>query len=653
MSQTSIIYLDVAAVAIMLVSLASILLRGLTKGPTNRVFLAVMIVVTIAAISALFGEFFDDYIGPAIAQGNQIETEAARIVRTGLAMLYYIMRSLTVPAYLVLIAAVSDTAHKLTDSVLVRLILWVPMTLVVLLILTNPIHHQVFYFADGVLNRGPALQLVYAEAIYYSVEGIIWILWWRKLFSANEFATLFFLYPIMLAVTFIQYNIPGLRIEMFVTSIALMLVSAFVIHPETRRDADVDAASFSAYREMLQRAFATGKPLCLVYLEIVNMERFRQLVGKMELQTIARAVADNLSRRLERDDVLYYLHNGVFCISPRNIDPEHALTIAWKTHEEGKERSRSQEERAMVAEMRSCIVRVPEDVSDMETMKSFGRRFSHLAPTSCVTTFAELSRRDDFKLQMALSSIIADAISNRSFEVHYQPIYCVSDGCFHTAEALVRLNDPQFGWVPPALFIPEAEQNGLIIDIGSILIEKVCAFLGKVDFEATGLNYVEANLSVDQCARPELADEVLGFMKQFDVKPSRLNLEITETSAVYSQEVIEANVRALAEAGIALSIDDYGTGYSNMTRMLAMPFSLVKIDQSFVAALDDDVVSSVLADTVAMLKSVGFKVLIEGVETREQAEKLIAMNVDYIQGYLYSLPLPENEFLAFLDRHNA
>jgi EAL domain-containing protein (putative c-di-GMP-specific phosphodiesterase class I) len=116
--------------------------------------------------------------------------------------------------------------------------------------------------------------------------------------------------------------------------------------------------------------------------------------------------------------------------------------------------------------------------------------------------------------------------------------------------------------------------------------------------------------------------------------------------------VIDRNVHALAAAGTTFSLDDYGAGYSNVTRALRLPFSLIKFDKSFVDALDDTATRTVLEQSIAMMRSIGKCVLVEGVETQEQADALRAMGVDYIQGYRYAKPLAEDEFVDFLLAHN-
>ena len=192
------------------------------------------------------------------------------------------------------------------------------------------------------------------------------------------------------------------------------------------------------------------------------MERLRELVGQNELQNIIRGVAAVLSQSLESGYILFYLRNGLFCISSVNLDPIHALGVAQAMHEQGKRRSVRGAAQQAAIQMRSCVVRAPQDVHDIKTLSTFVRRLGHLMPESGVATYEELSRKEDFALNMALSDCIARAIKERSFEVYYQPIFCVKENCFHSGEALVRLNDPAFGFVPPSLFIPEAEQSGAI-----------------------------------------------------------------------------------------------------------------------------------------------------------------------------------------------
>lgn len=633
MPQPETISLDIAAVVIMLITLMSLLFRRITSGPTARVYLTAMVLVLVTAVICL---------------ATDVPVPPMPYEAHGAFMLvYYALRSLTAPMYLILIATVSSTTHRMNATAAIGIALSAPMLVVLALILTNPAHHLIFTYTVA-LERGPLFIALYLSAAYYSLIGIAWLVRWRKVLNSDEFATLMMLYPIVLASVAIEFTIPWLHIEMFFISIAMMMISAFVIRPEKTLDSLVEAASLQAYREMCHRAFLTGKPLCLVFLEIVNLEKLRQLIGKDELQTLVQRVSLGLARTLARDDVLYYLRNGLFCIAPRRTDPARALAVAQRTHEQGKARSLQRHERAPQTMMRVCVVNVPGDVSSNEVLRAFVRRFAHLMPESHVATYAELARQPGFDVQIALSDIVARAIRERSFEMHYQPIYHVASGSFRSAEALIRLHDAEFGWVSPGLFIPESEQSGTILDIATIQLERTMEFLAKIDFDGIGLDYIEVNLSIEQCVRPELAPELLSMLQRHGVSPGNLNFEITETSGAFSHEVVNDNIRTLTAAGASFSLDDYGTGYSNVVRAIDLPFPLIKFDKTFTDRLDDPAVRTVLADSVAMMRSLGKQTLAEGVETPEQAATLISIGLDYLQGYHFAMPLPEDEFLAFL-----
>ncbi|MDO4796572.1 MAG: EAL domain-containing protein [Coriobacteriales bacterium] len=641
-------YYDIAAVAVMAASLLSFTMRCKTRTPANRVYYSALRLVTLLSVLSLGAELFDALLGTSYVAFCQTSAPAVFASRSAITLAYYELLTLTAPAYLALIATVSSTSHKLNDTVFARVTLWVPLVVVSLIVLTNPFHHLVYSFPDGVQTRGPLVGAIYASALYYSFIGIGWLFRWRAALSNDEFSTLMMLYPLVFISLVIQFYMPTLHVQMFATSVCMMLVSAFVLRPEKQLDSQVNAASLHSYRETCRRAFITQRPLCLVYLEIVNLEQLRELMGKSEMQDVLGGIATKLADSLKTGDVLHYLRNGLFCIMPQNIDAAHALHVAQQVHEQNKAQAIAQGNSGTEVRMRSCVVRAPQDVSDIQTLHTFVRRFSHLVPNSEVTTYAMLSEHDDFALQMALPSIVERAIRERSFEVYYQPILCTKDQRFHSAEALVRLHDKTYGWIPPSLFIPEAEQSGAILQIGNILLDKVCAFLGTLDCDELGLSYVEVNLSVEQCVQPQLAGEVLGYAREHGVDPSRMNLEITETSSSFSQKIIERNVRALSQAGVTFSLDDYGTGYSNVCRALRLPFSLVKFDKSFVDGLDDPATRTVLERSIAMIRDIGKEVLIEGVETPDEANALVAMGADYIQGYLYAKPIPPEEFVAFL-----
>ena len=244
-------------------------------------------------------------------------------------------------------------------------------------------------------------------------------------------------------------------------------------------------------------------------------------------------------------------------------------------------------------------------------------------------------------------------MDNGLLEVYYQPIYSPLTGRFDTCEALVRLRDHQLGFISPAIFIPIAEKNGTVLGIDRFVLSSVCEMLAATEVLDLGIKYVEVNLSVVDCIQSNLADSVLDTLKKFRIGTDKINFEITETWEKEITSVVDDNVQKLTDAGVAFSMDDFGSGYSNVSRMATVPVKLFKLDKSIVqAAFESEVSYMVMINMIKIIKSLGKEIVAEGVETGEQAKQLIRLGCDHIQGFFYARPMPEAQFIEFLKEHN-
>ena len=202
--------------------------------------------------------------------------------------------------------------------------------------------------------------------------------------------------------------------------------------------------------------------------------------------------------------------------------------------------------------------------------------------------------------------------------------------------------------VSPAVFIPAAERSGVIIPLGEMIIESVFRFLSKHDIEALGLDFIEINLSVAQCMDRELSNSVFRLQEKYGIDPRHIHFEITETTFDHISSVSRENLEKLSGAGYGFALDDYGTGYSNIQRLSRIEFNIIKIDKTLVDGLDTENGNLIMRNTVQMMHDMKKHVVIEGVETEKALETLAGMSSDFIQGYYYSKPLPEQEFMQFL-----
>jgi len=263
----------------------------------------------------------------------------------------------------------------------------------------------------------------------------------------------------------------------------------------------------------------------------------------------------------------------------------------------------------------------------------------------------EISDRffNELKRRATIEQTMLAAIDTDFFEVHYQLIYDTERKGFHSMEALARLNVPGYGYIPPDEFIKIAEQNGMINQIGMLVLSEVCKTIRDEKLADLGIDFVEVNLSVVQCMRENLSEEIVDVIGQFGIPAEMINLEITESTAAYSEKTLLQNMENLIENKIKFSLDDYGSGYSNINYIALLPFSIIKIDKEFVwAAFRDEKMRRILQNTIETFKDINFKVLAEGAESREVADALIEMGIDYIQGYYFSKPVPKEKMIELL-----
>ena len=244
------------------------------------------------------------------------------------------------------------------------------------------------------------------------------------------------------------------------------------------------------------------------------------------------------------------------------------------------------------------------------------------------------------------------AIDRDELLVYYQPIFSVEKNVYNSAEALVRLNDEKLGWISPEEFIPIAEKNGLIIALGDSVLRSVCKFIRDNRLSESSVEYIEVNMSPVQLQQPEYYKKVIDILEEYDVDPSQINIEITETAnMVGSSDIINENIKKIVDYGITLSLDDYGSGYSNLDYINHMPFHIIKIDKFIIwDAFQNNKAGITLEYTIKMLNALQYMIVAEGVETKEQKEHLANIGCQYMQGWYYSKAVSGDEFMKVINK---
>ncbi|MBQ4313120.1 MAG: EAL domain-containing protein, partial [Clostridia bacterium] len=244
-----------------------------------------------------------------------------------------------------------------------------------------------------------------------------------------------------------------------------------------------------------------------------------------------------------------------------------------------------------------------------------------------------------------VESVLERAIEEGTIDVAYQPICSVETGRIVSAEALARLHDDELGNIPPSEFISIAEHNGMISSIGDIVRRKVCAFIAEQKLWQLGIKHVAVNLSVVECMQSDLHRKIIDDAQKYGTPLHMMRFEITESTAVESISVLRHNMEELIGNGISFHLDDYGTGYSNLSMILSLPFSVIKLDRSILHSTGD-MGSDYPMHLSALFSELGMEVVCEGIEDAQQAERLRRWKVDYGQGWYYGKPLTPDAFVC-------
>lgn len=254
--------------------------------------------------------------------------------------------------------------------------------------------------------------------------------------------------------------------------------------------------------------------------------------------------------------------------------------------------------------------------------------------------------------RLQLETDLRFAIERNEFELYYQPIIKLDSATLDGFEALVRWNHPQRGLVPPNEFIPIAENTGLIIPMTVQILHSACTQIveWQQTFDTARHLTIAVNLSGKHFGHPALVEQITTVVSETGIDPANLKLELTESAVMENAETAILMLKQIKETGVRISIDDFGTGYSSLSYLHRFPIDLLKVDRSFVSAMEENTENGEIVRTViALAKALNLKVVAEGIESIHQFHQLRVLGCEYGQGYLFSKPLPVGDIARLLD----
>lgn len=589
-------------------------------------------------------------LGVAMEEGVVTPTDALVTLER---LVHYLLTLVIYSLFAYFIFCLVDQFHYF--SLKRKLLLFGPGILTIVLILTSPWTHLIFYVENGESHIGILFfGFVFIRAVY-AIIGMLRALSKRHL-MIPIFGQSIILMAIFSIIQVIVYNIlqdGTLYYSTMIVNLIIFLLTITMV--EFYKDSTTGLLNKKAFRQYVQTEIGKGKQQACYLIKLKNYEYLKENCNDSMIMDVVKNLAESI-KEYSMLSSAYYLGEGRFCISVRRKDhfDENVFFDKMKEHF------------CVAFSMSGAEVQLSLFVAaiNMQDKKINKKNFAKYF-VACdefryrSNEIIEVVRSDSLDIDELghyhnIEEAIERALVEKEFTMYYQPIISTETGKVISAEALIRLNDRVLGFVSPEEFIPISESNGKILEISEFVIDSVFRFISENDIKELGMEFIEMNLSVMQCMDKNLTKKLKYYIDKYNVDPRQINLEITETATNFDEKRLSEQLDNVKKLGFTFSLDDYGTGYSNLVRVLEYPVDVIKLDKSIIwSAFSDHDSFVTVKNLISMFHDVRRKLVAEGVETKEQMLALKELGCDFLQGYYYSKPVCEEDFVAFTKKFNG
>lgn len=508
-----------------------------------------------------------------------------------------------------------------------------------------PVH--VHYTArNDLYTYGPAVYATYGAAFIYTVVNIGILIAFRKRMNRRRWVAGLSWMMFLVAAAAIQFMNNALLIIGFASALGILIVFIRLENPESFIDKESGYFNDHAFNAYLGQCYTRGERISMLTIRFANPHYLYERYYTENISDFQKEFAKVLDAASDGQVFKYQ-------------EWEYIVTFTRKTPlETASEKIKQELDRDWIIENDTANVdliytEIPDSFiardagSMLEMMRAFRRDYSSSSERELIM---DEEWATGYRHEQEIEDMIISAIRDDRVMVYYQPIYSTEKKHFVSAEALVRIIDEEGHMIPPVAFIPVAEDTGLILEIGRIVFEKACRFMMDAKLYEKGIEYLEINLSAVQCMQFDLAEEFIKIINNIGIEPSMINLEITESMAINSTDILLANMEKMRGIGVQFSLDDFGTGFSNLDYLLELPIKIVKFDRKMTQAyFENSKRRAVMGGVINMIKAAELEIVAEGVEEKFQLDELSRIDIDFIQGYYFSKPVPSEEFVKLVD----
>lgn len=605
------LHYNIAAIALFLVILLSLRNKNI-KASSARIFILLILIGFLAS--------FFNLASSIIINFKDIPLIAIRITHAfyiGLFNLSYIL-------YFYYIIALD----KKNKNIILHFVLLILAALVVLVCAIGVYNENIIRIdLGGKIINGIGIYSLYIVATVYCALMLIFIfVRLKEIRLKNTLPVVFYIIihfvSIILEIYYMEKRGENINILNFSNAIAMLIIYVSLENPKSYIDNQTNALNSTTFYDELEYLIHFKKSFELTSVYFADLKFLLEKIGYENYSNIQKEIASSLRKKYSKK--IYYIS-----------DNQYVLINSYQTNNlkhEGIELSEYE------LNLRPKVVSFSYP-KNIKTKEEIIKLLALTKDNISNDAFNKVQR------EIVVEELLRKCIQEKSFIVNFQPIYNVAKQGFKSAEVLVRMPENK---AFPDEFIPLAEKLGLINKVDEIIMEKAFKFIRQNDLDKV-LDRIEINLSPVECLNKNLCKRVLKLLDKYSIRPSFLNLEVLETAEILENEVFINNIEGLRGKGVGFSLDDFGTGYSNIINMTNYPYNIIKMDKSILYnSYKSNKAKTLFMNLTKLIFSMGYDIIIEGVETEEQFNLVKSLNINLIQGYYFSKPLSMDDFLKKL-----
>ncbi|MBO4847340.1 MAG: EAL domain-containing protein [Lachnospiraceae bacterium] len=611
-------------------------IHGRTDKLHNKIFIIILWNLLVTALCNLVSAI----VNPKVNSSDLLFS-----IRSFSQYIYFVLHSLLAPLFCFYVSVITGANQKLGRSK--RFIYEFPMYVTTILTLINPLTGWIYNFSEArEYQRAWGISIIYGVSTLYFIFAVVVLLFFWDSITVKAKRVMVFFFVIVTFGTLAQLLFAAFHIELLAEALAMTGIMISIENEDDRKDSLTGIQNHVALTQDIRKLLKINSPFSIICIKMHNPLNLMQIIGPSNIGMLTGMTVEYLGSLVNKNSI-YYVGPGTFVVLCESEMMDDAKKIA-KTIRDRFKKGWEFQGRINSFAASLLLAEVPKDIQDISDIMTL---IHASIPDSFVNDDSVISGSglDVILRQRRNEKAVLEGLKNNSYEVFYQPIYTSKNLGICSGEALLRLKDETVGELYPADFLPIAERGEFIFELGDFVLEEVCKFLNSGIPIEMGIETLNINLSVVQCIQSQYADHIKDIISRYDIDPSRITFEIMESAASTDLRSLTTFVNKLRDFGCGFIVNDYGMGYSNIHSIFNMNIDTVKIDKSILReAVNSDIGRIILDSSISMIKKIGKKIIISGIEDQNQVDMAVDMGIDYLQGFYFSNPISQNEFITVL-----